>query len=119
MQPPLDWTQSTPGLAYQACPACQAVWYFQRGFCPKCGHGSPERRQASGGGTVHAVTLVTRAPSEELRAYAPYAIALVDTDEGVRVMGHAELGLAIGERVICRFETLAGRLVPRFEKATS
>ena len=114
-----DWTQSTPGLAYQACPACRAVWYFQRSFCPRCGQAGPELRQSGGGGTVHAITLVTRAPSEDLRAHAPYAIALVDTDEGVRVMGHADPELAIGERVDCRFETLAGRLVPRFEKATT
>jgi len=114
-----DWTQSTEGLAYQACPRCQAVWYFRRTFCPHCGASAPESRQASGQGTVHAITLVTRAPSEELRAYAPYAIALVDTDEGFRVMAHAQPGLSIGERVACRFETLAGRLVPRFQKATS
>ncbi len=116
---PQDWTQGTEGIAYQACPACSTVWYFHRAFCPQCGHGAPQRRQASGRGTVHALTLVTRAPSEELRAYAPYAIALVDVDEGFRVMAHAQPDLAIGERVACRFATLAGRLVPCFEKATS
>ena len=32
-----DWTQGAEGIAYQACPACSAVWYFHRTFCPRCG----------------------------------------------------------------------------------
>jgi uncharacterized OB-fold protein len=66
---------------------------------------------------VHAVSVVARAPSEALRAHAPYVIVLVDTDEDFRVMAHAEEAVAIGERVQCRFTPIAGRLVPRFEKA--
>ncbi len=50
------------------CPACADVWYFRRSFCPHCGSAPRDDRQASGLGTVHAVTLVTRAPSDELRA---------------------------------------------------
>jgi uncharacterized protein len=115
-EPLHDWTQGTPGIAYQACPACSSVWYFQRTFCPHCGHAGPQTRQAAGTGTVHAITLVTRAPSDELRAYAPYAIALVDADEGFRLMAHGTPQLRIGERVRARFVDLAGRLIPRFEK---
>jgi uncharacterized OB-fold protein len=113
----LDWTQGTEGIAYQDCLACKAVWYFRRTFCPRCGHGHPQDRQASGHGIVHAVTLVARAPTEELRAHAPYAIVLVDTDEGFRMMAHADRSVRIGDRVRCRFVTLAGRLMPRFEKS--
>jgi uncharacterized OB-fold protein len=65
---------------------------------------------------VHAITLVTRAPTEELRAYVPYAIALVDADEGFRLMAHAAQDLRIGDRVRARFVDLAGRLIPRFER---
>ena len=112
-----DWTQGTEGIAYQACAECGAVWYFRRTFCPRCGHDDPQHRQASGKGTVHAVTLVARAPTEELRAHAPYAIVLVDADEGFRVMAHGATDLGIGERVRCTFVSLAGRLMPRFERA--
>lgn len=114
MNPVLDWTQGGEGIAYQACPACAAVWYFQRTFCPRCGNARPELRQARGSGVVHALTLVARAPSEELRAFAPYAIALIDADEGFRLMAHADPDLRIGERVRVRFIDLAGRRVPRF-----
>jgi uncharacterized OB-fold protein len=51
-----------------------------------------------------------------LRAHAPYAIALVDADEGFRLMAHAAQDLRIGERVRVRFIDFAGRPVPRFER---
>ena len=111
-----DWTRGAAGLAYQACSGCGATWYFHRTFCPRCGQAGPEDRAAGGSGTVHAATLVVRAPSEALRAYAPYAIVLVDADEGFRVMAHGAQDLRIGDRVRCRFIDLAGRQVPYFEK---
>lgn len=117
--PILDWTATTPGIAYQSCAACGNSWYFRRGFCPRCGTVSPDDRQASGMGTVYAATLVTRAPSEELRAHAPYLILLVDADEGFRVMAHGDPSLEIGDRVRCRFIVLAGRLIPYFDKAAT
>jgi uncharacterized OB-fold protein len=112
----LDWTRGEEGIAYQACPTCGGLWYFRRTFCPRCGRSHPEDRQSSGVGTVHAVTLVTRAPGEELRAHAPYLIALIDTDEGFRLMAHGDRTLRIGDRVRARFVTLAGRLMPHFER---
>jgi uncharacterized OB-fold protein len=112
----LDWTAGTEGVAYQTCPACADVWYFRRSFCPRCGSAPPDDRQASGLGTVHAVTLVTRAPSDELRPHAPYLIVLVDADEGFRMMAHGDRLLKIGDRVRCRFSTLAGKLIAYFEK---
>jgi uncharacterized OB-fold protein len=112
-----DWTEGTPGLAYQGCDGCGAVWYFRRTFCPQCGRADPQPRQAGGQGTVHAVTLVARAPTEELRAHAPYTVVLVDTDEGFRMMAHGAAGLRIGQRVRCTFVTVAGRQMPKFENS--
>jgi uncharacterized OB-fold protein len=116
-QAPKDWTRGEEGIAYQLCGACHAAWYFQRGFCPECGAKDPASRQASGAGVVHARTLVARAPTEELRAHAPYLIVLVDAEEGFRLMAHGHPDLQIGDRVRARFTELAGRKVPYFEKA--
>jgi uncharacterized protein len=113
----LDWTMGGEGIAFQSCPACEHRWYFRRGFCPRCGSGSPTSRQASGLGTVHAATLVTRAPSEGLRAHAPYLIVLVDADEGFRLMAHAAPQVRIGARVRCRFVPFGGRRIPFFDPA--
>jgi uncharacterized OB-fold protein len=112
----LDWTRGEEGIAYQLCPGCAGLWSFHRTFCPRCGRQDPDSRQSSGIGTVHAVTLVTRAPGDELRPYAPYLIALVDAEEGFRLMAHGDRSLRIGDRVRARFVTLAGRLMPYFER---
>ena len=113
-----DWTRGGDGIAYQACSACKSVWYFHRSFCPECGKDEPVVHQASGTGTVHARTLVAPAPTEELRAHAPYLIVLVDADEGFRLMAHGNPDLQIGDRVTARFTDLAGRKIPYFEKTT-
>jgi uncharacterized OB-fold protein len=112
-----DWTRGGTGIVYQACASCKAVWYFRRGFCPACGDGNPVTRQASGAGKVHARTNVARAPTEELRAHAPYLIVLVDADEGFRLMAHGDPTLEIGDRVQARFVNLAGGTIPHFELA--
>ncbi len=113
----LDWTKGGDGIAYQTCSKCGAVWYFERSFCPACGADHPETRQASGRGVVHARTLVARAPTEEMRAHAPYLIVLVDAEEGFRLMAHGEPELQIGDRVLARFTQLAGHKIPYFDKA--
>lgn len=112
-----DWTRGGAGIAYQTCASCEAVWYFRRGFCPACGDGNPVTRQASGSGTVHTRTSVARAPTDELRAHAPYLIVLVDADEGFRLMTHGDPTLEIGDRVRVRFVDLAGKKIPYFEPA--
>ncbi|MFP5407245.1 MAG: Zn-ribbon domain-containing OB-fold protein, partial [Gammaproteobacteria bacterium] len=111
-----DWTAGAPGIAFQRCDACGHVWYFRREFCPACGKPDPQALASGGAGTVHATTLVHRAPSNEFRAIAPYRVVLVDLDEGFRMMGHGEASLAIGDRVGCAFRSVADRLLPYFER---
>lgn len=111
-----DWTTGGAAIVFQHCKACDAVWYFARDFCPHCGDPTPEARVASGRGRVHAVTTVTRAPSPELRALAPYRIALVDMEEGFRAMTHAAEDVAIDDAVQTRFVSFGGVTVPRCER---
>jgi uncharacterized OB-fold protein len=114
-----DWTHGGDRIVYQRCAACGHTWYFHRDFCPACGDGAPAESVSAGTGTVHAGTLVLRAPSDEFRAIAPYRIVLVDVDEGFRMMGHAEPSLAIGDRVRAEVRTLAGRSLPFFNRNNS
>ena len=111
-----DWTRGGDAVLYQQCGACDHVWYFRRAFCPACGVSPPRDLKSAGLGSVHAGTVVHRAPTDEFRALAPYRILLVDLDEGFRMMAHGDLGLAIGDRVRCRFRSLGDRLLPHFEK---
>ena len=111
-----DWTTGAEAIAFQSCGACRHVWYFRRTFCPACGSNEVATKTASGSGTVFAVTIVTRAATPEARAHVPYAVVLVDADEGFRMMGHGERDLKIGDKVKARFEMFTGRIVPYFAK---
>lgn len=70
---------------------------------------------SKGIGTIYSVTHVQRAPTDAFRALAPYAIALVDLDEGVRVMAHANLNLKIGDQARVTFFSHNNYSLPRFE----
>ena len=107
---------ATAILKYQRCSLCDAVWYFERQFCPYCGERDPTVLTASGRGTVYARTLVLRPPSAELEHLVPYLIVLVDTEEGFRVMGHGSRDLQIDDVVGLAPYEFAGRVFAYFER---
>ena len=104
-------------VLWQSCSACGAAQTLARYACRRCGSTRLEWRKASGRGVVYAVTVVTRAPSDEFRPLAPYTLALVDLEEGARLMGHAAPGLAIGDPVRAEFFQVSGNTLIRFMKA--
>ena len=111
-----DWTTGRPAISYQVCRACRQVWSFRRSFCPACGSTANDAHAATGRGTVYAATTVNRAPSEALRALAPYHILIVEAEEGFRLMAHGAEGLAIGEPVEARFDPFGDLLIPFFDR---
>lgn len=114
-----DWTEGTARLAYQRCAACGGVQYFRRAFCAACGATELDVCAASGRGLVHAVSVVHRAASAEARALVPYAIVLIDAEEGFRLMAHGEVSLAIGDRVSIGFRRFLDHLVPYAERTAA
>jgi uncharacterized protein len=106
-------------LRYQTCDTCKQPQFYPRPFCAKCGSEKLTWATSKGAGTIYALTTVERAPSESFRALQPYSIALVDLDEGFRIMAHAELGVTIGERVRATYFAHGERNLPRFVKGTS
>lgn len=83
----------------QQCEGCARFIFHPRMLCPHCGSTSLTWRAAGSRGTVYATTVVARKASEG----GPYHVALVDMDEGVRMMSRVD-GLApeqvrIGQRV--------------------
>ena len=101
-------------LRYQACLACGAAQTLPRYACRSCGGPRLEWRDSKGVGTVHAVSVVMRAPSDDFRPLAPYTLVLVDLDEGARVMAHAVPGVAIGDRVTATYFKHGDRNLVRF-----
>jgi uncharacterized OB-fold protein len=72
-------------LRIQRCGACGRHVFYPRAVCPHCGSGELSWVEASGSGRVHAFTVVHRAPPDH-RDEAPYVVALVELQEGVRMM---------------------------------
>ncbi len=107
-----DWTEGTEAVLYQSCAACRHVWYFRRAFCPSCGAQNPQTKRASGKGEVYAATIVCRAATPEAKAHVPYAIVLVDMEEGFRMMAHGDNELVIGDTVVTQFRPFAGAISP-------
>lgn len=118
VEPSACWTRGGDRFVFQHCSACGHHWSFHRCFCPQCGQPEPRSLAASGRGRVAGSTLVHRAPDDRFRAIAPYRIVLVDTDEGLRLMAHADPALVVGDRVRGSIRAIAGRPLPYFEKET-
>ena len=102
-------------LRIQRCTECNHAQFFPRSHCLNCNSDHVEWQVSKGFGAIYSVTQVQRAPTDEFRALAPYAIALVDLDEGVRIMAHANLALKIGDKVRVTFFNHNNRALPRFE----
>lgn len=102
-------------LRIQRCADCNHAQFFPRSHCLNCNKDRVEWQAAKGTGTIYSVTRVERAPTDEFRALAPYAIALIDLNEGVRIMAHANLALKIGDQVRVTFFNHNNRALPRFE----
>ena len=105
-------------LVLQWCTECDQPVHYPRSFCPRCNGSSLEWREASGLGTVHAVTVEHR--PETMGGQEPYAVALVDLDEGARLManvvGCPPERATIGLRVRAVWEALEdGRNLVLFE----
>lgn len=89
-------------LRYQSCLNCRASQSLARYVCKNCRSSRLEWRDARGIGTVYAISLISRAPSDSFRALLPYTLVLVTLDEGVRLMAHGQAPLKIGDRVVAR-----------------
>ena len=106
-------------LVVQWCTDCDRAVYYPRHVCPGCLGGSLEWRPSVGTGTVYAVTVEHRPQDPRLSDRAPYAVALVDVDDGWRTMtnvvGVDPAQLKVGCRVRVAWEKLSdGRHLPVF-----
>src|SRR5437763_15125537 len=71
-------------LAYQWSPEADRAVFYPRVICPFTGSDRLEWRVSAGLGTVYATTVT------HPRDGAPYNVALVDCDEGFRLMSRIE-----------------------------
>ena len=71
-------------LAYQWSPEARRAVFYPRVLCPFTGSDRLEWRLSAGFGTVYATTVT------HPRDGAPYNVALIDLDEGFRMMSRVE-----------------------------
>lgn len=96
----------------QQCLACGRSFFYPRPLCPHCHATELEWRDIAGGGTIHAATVVHQ-PTPIFAGDDPYPVALVDLDEGARMLLRVDEAPAgrplIGSRVqIATVETAHG-----------
>jgi hypothetical protein len=110
-------------LLLQRCSDCSSRQFYPRALCVCCGGVRLEFVEVSGRGVVHAFTICHR-PLSARFAGAPYVVALVDLEEGPRMMtnivGCPESEVRIGMDVQVSFQHLGEDVViPVFEPAVS
>jgi uncharacterized OB-fold protein len=95
----------------QQCQQCGVHQHPPESFCYSCGAASPVWTPVSAHGTVYSYIIVHQPYHPAFRPFIPYTVAIVQLDEGPRLLG-AMLGLetpiAIGDRVQPRLEAIDG-----------
>lgn len=106
-------------LRYQSCTACGCVQMIPRALCEQCQCTELSWKVSARLGTVLSFTTVHRAPLAAFKSMVPYMIAIVDVDEGFRLMANAlpqaMQGLTCGTRVRIGFTLVSGMAMPVVE----
>lgn len=112
------WDATRRGeLRMPFCDGCGSWFFTPEARCPRCLAAGWRYRGVAGTGTVYSVTVVHRAPGPGFDV--PFALAIVELDEGVSLLSHV-VGVApedvrIGQRVRVRLRPLTERItVPEF-----
>ncbi len=73
-------------LAIMRCRGCGKHFFYPRALCPHCHSSEVECTTASGRGTIYTFTIARRPSGAAFKADVPYVVALVELDEGPRLM---------------------------------
>ncbi len=110
-------------LSVPKCRSCELVFWYPRGICPECGSLDIEWTEAAGTGTIYSFS-VTRNGQGVWKGVAPYVLAYVELDEGVRILTNIVNcdveTVRIGQRVSvvwdqCDVAAESGPAIYRFE----
>lgn len=105
-------------LTFQVCRGCSGVVFGPRAHCVHCTGRDLRWRTSNGAGTLYTSTVIRRHSGAFFRGHAPYTLALIDLDEGFRMLSEVVCvpGAAIaGARVHVVWEEHAEVSFPLFE----
>jgi uncharacterized OB-fold protein len=108
-------------LLVQRCSSCHLYVHYPRIVCPHCRGLDLEWREACGRATVYSFSIVSQPPSERWKNRVPYVLAIVELEEGPRMMSNI-VGCDVDEvrcgmAVTVTFERRDGRVLPQFRPA--
>ena len=106
-------------LVIQRCTACARLRHYPQPLCPACHSSGFDWAPVSGRGEIYSYTIANRAFHPAWQDAAPYAIATIELEEGVRMvtdlLGVEPDSVAIGQKVEVAFEEMPGQgVMPRF-----
>ena len=73
-------------LLIQKCKDCQSLIFYPRKVCPECWSGDLGWQEASGRARVFTFTVLRDMVEPKFMADLPYVLAMVDLEEGIRMM---------------------------------
>lgn len=108
-------------ILVQKCSSCGLLRFYPRILCPECLSDQFQWIPCSGKGRIYSHTTVYRPPLPAFEEFVPYTIALIDLEEGIRILSRVEGdpdSIAIGVRVSVLFEDFSGEIaLPKFKLA--
>lgn len=106
-------------LLLKRCGSCSRQHHYPRELCPYCGSDALEWSPVRGTGSVYSFTVARRPAGPAFKQDVPYVVAIIELDEGARMMSNI-VGIdpdevRIGQRVAVEFEAVTAEItLPRF-----
>ena len=100
-------------LLIQKCNGCQSLIFYPRKYCPECWSADLGWQEAVGRAKVNTFTITRGGVEPKFQGDLPYVLAMVDLEEGVRMMtriiGCDPESVRIGMDVEVVFEDITDR----------
>ncbi len=109
-------------LLLQHCQQCHQYQFYPRLYCMQCGSDKLQWAEASGRGRIYSYTIIHRNKTPEFVQDVPYNVAIIQLDEGPRMManivGSDNSQLRVDLPVTVVFDPVTDEIsVPRFQLA--
>jgi uncharacterized protein len=106
------------------CNPCAKPYFYPRDVCPACGSRDVDWKQMSGRGQIFTFAIAHRAPTPGFRGDVPFVTAIVELDEGPRMMTNIvsvepdPAKIKVGMAVEVTFEDITEEIsLPKFKPA--
>ena len=111
-------------LLYQKCRNCGEVVFFPKELCSNCMGRELDWKESNGRGKVHTFTVTYEGAPPEFTADGPFALALINMDEGFNIMSN--IVECDPEQIVCDmrvevvFDPVTSEMtIPRFRPTTA